>query len=230
MRRYKYSKTYTWSRSLAYLTGVIAADGCLINNGRHLNITSTDTQIIETAQNILGMNVKVGIKLNRWNKTAYSLQFSNVALYDFLLHAGLTPAKSKTMRNLAIPENYYADFLRGYFDGDGTIHGYWDKRWKNSYMYYSSYASASYEFLKWLQTMNSLYALTSPGKIKPGARVLNLTYAKKDSKKLFYFMYYNQNLPMLSRKYEKFIAFLETDPYGNKEPHARVLELVDRPR
>ncbi len=157
------------------------------------------------------------------------MQFSNVAFYDFLSACGLTPAKSKTIGPLLIPDLYYPDFLRGYFDGDGTVYGYRDKRWRNSLVYYAGYTSASLPFMQWLQATNSRLALTTPGVIKPGIRALALTYAKADSKKLFQYMYYRDDLPLLTRKYQKFVAFLEADPYASKEL-ARVLELVDRPR
>ncbi len=231
MRRHAYKKTYVWNPEIAYLAGLVASDGCLVNNNRHINITSKDREIIDTCQKILNMNVKVGIKIGGYSgSSSFNLQFSNVSLYDFFLRCGLTPAKSKTIGPLLIPEQYYADFLRGYFDGDGTIYGYWDRRWRSSLMYYTQYVSASPAFLHWLQKMNGRLAHTSPGAIKPNARADTLSYAKADSRKLFSFMYYKPNLPTLSRKYHKFVDFLRADPYADKELRARVLESVDRPR
>lgn len=217
MRRYKYTKFYSWSPDIAYITGLMASDGCLVNDARHLNITSKDIEIIDTVQRILNMDVKVSKKLGGFGTSAYNLQFSNVALYDFLVMSGLTPAKSLTIGPLKIPDLYYPDFLRGYFDGDGTVYGFWDKRWRSSLMYYVGYISASKIFLEWLQTNNLKLANTSAGVIKLGTRAFALTYAKADSQKLYKYMYYKSNLPMLTRKHEKFIAFLEADPYAGKE-------------
>lgn len=216
MRRQKYKKIYAWNPELAYLVGLFASDGCLINNGRHLNITSKDIEIIDHVQNILSMNVKVATKSGQFHTFAYHLQFSNVAFYDFLLAACLTPAKSKTIGALKIPHYYYGDFLRGYIDGDGTVYGFWDKRWKNSFMYYCEFISASPVFLKWLQQMNSNLFGTGDGNIRSGARANILGYAKKDSRKLFSYMYYSVNLPKLSRKHLKFVDFINIDPYANK--------------
>ncbi|MFI4963712.1 MAG: LAGLIDADG family homing endonuclease [Legionellales bacterium] len=228
-RRYTFKKQYVWDTNLAYIVGLISSDGCLINNGRHLNVTSKDDEIIQNVQRILNMCVKVPIKISSHGGSAYHLQFSNVALYDFLLTIGLTPAKSKTIGPLTIPNEYYADFLRGYFDGDGSVYGYWDKRWSNSLMYYVGFTSSSQKLLLWLQLMNTELVGTSSGSIKPsvGASVLN--YAKADSQKIFSFIYYTPNLPKLTRKYMRFVAFLQTDPYAGKELRARVLESVDRP-
>lgn len=218
MRRYKKKRNYAWGADIAYFVGLIASDGCLVNDDRHINITSKDREIIDSCQKILNMNVRVGTKIGGYSGTSsFNLQFSNVALYDFLLECGLTPAKSKTMRALRVPIRYYSDFLRGYFDGGGTIYGFWDKRWRSSLMYYTQYISASPAFLKWLQKMNYRLADTSPGAIRPGPRAETLSYAKADSRKLFAFMYYKPNLPMLSRKHRKFIDFLRADPYAGKE-------------
>jgi hypothetical protein len=223
MKRHPYRKFYHWDPDIAYLVGLIAADGCLVNNGRHINVTSKDYEIIATTQAILHMDVKVSIKMGGYGTQAYNLQFSNVAFYDFLVSAGLTPAKSKTIGKLLVPPELYADFLRGHFDGDGTVYGFWDKRWRSSLMYYTAYISASPVFLQWLQFMNLCLAHTTKGTIKPHTRALSLSYAKADSQKLFSFMYYQNGLPMLTRKYTKFIAFLQADPYASKELLADVL-------
>jgi len=223
MSRYKYKKSYSWSADLAYIVGLFASDGCLINNGRHLNITSKDWELIQTVMTILNKKVKVSVKKSNYGGSAFNLQFSDVALYDFLLKTGLTPAKSKTIRKLLIPPEMYRDFLRGYFDGDGTFYGYWDKRWPNSLMYYCALISASPIFLEWIQESNSILALVTKGKLKPGVRSHVLIYAKTDSRKLFNFMYYDTRIPKLSRKYNKFSNFLESDPYGTITPNARVL-------
>ncbi len=217
MRRNKYKKQYSWNPDIAYLTGLVAADGCLVNDGRHINITSKDEEIIRLAQNILDMDAKVAVKVGGYGSTALNLQFSNVAFYDFLVRCGLTPAKSKTIGPLLLPKVYYRDFLRGYFDGDGTVYGYWDKRWPNSLMYYTGYVSASPRFLEWLRAMNSNLTHATAGVVKPNIRAFTLTYAKADSRKLFKYMYYNDSLPMLTRKYQKFFAFLGADPYAYKE-------------
>ncbi len=213
MARYTYKKIYSWTPDIAYLVGLIASDGCLINNGRHLNITSKDKEIIDNVQEILKMDVKVPFKGGMFAGLAYHLQFSNVAFYDFLLSIGLTPAKSKTMGALKVPNAMYADFLRGYFDGDGSVHGYWDVRWKNSLMFYSDFNSASLEFLYWLQDMNMQLIGVSQGSINTSARVSTLQYAKADSRKVFQFMYYSPRLPVLTRKKNKYMNFFTQDPY-----------------
>lgn len=214
MRRYQKTKHYVWNAELAYLAGLIASDGCIANDGRHIVITSKDVEILVIAMNILGIRPKLKQKIGGFGTVSYDLQFSNVALYDFLYTAGLHPAKSKTISEVTVPNSYYADFLRGEFDGDGSVFGFWDKRWKSSFMYYVSFTSASDPFLSWLQRSNAELAFTTKGSIHVGTRANNLTYAKSDSLKLFNFMYYASHIPYLTRKRVKFVDFINTTPYN----------------
>jgi hypothetical protein len=47
---------------------------------------------------------------------AFRVQISDVDFYNFLISIGVTPAKSKTIREVKIPRDYFLDFLRGSFD------------------------------------------------------------------------------------------------------------------
>ena len=89
-------------------------------------------------------------------------------------------------------------------------------------MYYTGFCSASLAFLEWLHKQNVGQFSVTSGYIKQSNRALVLNYAKKDSRILFDSMYYNNNLPKLNRKYEKFVDFLEQDPYYNMKSIARV--------
>ena len=215
MRRYIQTTNYTWSSDIAYLVGLITADGCLYRNGRHINLTSKDLELLVYLNNILGKSYKISQKMGGFNTVAYQINFSNTAFYDFLLQAGLTPAKSLSLLALNIPNEYYADFVRGYFDGDGTIYGYQDHRWKSSYMFYTSFASGSKIFLRWLQYTNNQLLEIKPGKLSYSTRAYKLTYAKTSSKKLFESLYY-PNCICLRRKYCRWIDFLSQEGYSNR--------------
>ena len=217
MARYTYKKQYTWSADIAYIVGLIASDGCLIGDGRHINITSKDIEIINHFRSILNISSRHFVKQGNLGGTAYHLQFSNVAFYDFLLITGLTPAKSLTMRKLKVPDLYFKDFMRGYFDGDGTIYGYKDSRWPNSHMFYTEFISGSLEFLSWIKDSSQRLMITTNGTMKRGPRAFVLSYAKADSRGLFKAFYSDLNAPKLTRKYDKFVAFLQRDPYAVKE-------------
>ncbi|MDI6602577.1 MAG: LAGLIDADG family homing endonuclease [Patescibacteria group bacterium] len=54
MRRNQKNKDYKakWSSELAYLVGLITTDGSLSVDGRHLNITSNNIQLLEAVKNV----------------------------------------------------------------------------------------------------------------------------------------------------------------------------------
>jgi len=212
MRRYASKRSYVWSANIAYSVGLIASDGCLQKDGRHIDLTSTDTEQLTNFSLALGRDFYIGEKSSGGGRTAYRIQFGDVAYYDFLLQVGLTPAKSKTIGALDIPDAYYADFLRGLFDGDGSVHGYMDPRWRSSFMFYVSFASASLCFIDFLRMSNSrLVGNLGQGSVRNSTRSLSLAYAKAESHRLFSYMYYDTNCISLKRKRDKLSAFVQKD-------------------
>lgn len=212
-----------WSADLAYVIGLITTDGSLSKDGRHMNLTSKDIDQLKTFSKILALENKIEMKIGGYAKTiCYQVQFGNVKLYKFLLEIGLTPNKSKTLGALKIPPEYFADFLRGHLDGDGSTHSYWDKRWKSSFMLYTTFMSASKEHVEWLKfQIRNIYQVN--GRITKQSSCYLLRFAKKDSLKLIEIMYYNANLPYLNRK--KFKIDLALSIINT---HAGVLKSVDR--
>ncbi len=196
----------TWSADLAYVVGLLATDGNLSKDGRHIIFVSKDLQLIKTFQNCIGCKSKISRKISGYSakRKYYYIQFSNVALYKFLLSIGLTPAKSKTLGKIKIPKRFFADFVRGLFDGDGSFYSYLDKRWKSSFMFYLSFCSASLKHLTWLKSKLKV-TLNISGYIDQQLhnRVYQLKYAKRESKILIKFIYYKKNINCLERKYKK---------------------------
>lgn len=195
----------TWSSDLAYAVGLITADGSLSKDGRHINFTSKDLQLIKTFQKCLSLyDIKIGQKKSGYTdkKQYYQIQFGDVLFYNWLQDIGLSVNKSLTITSLTIPDRYFFDFVRGEWDGDGTIYCSKDMRWKNSYIVSIGFASGSEKFLIWLQRdINMMIGTT--GHIHRGKRAIQLRYARKDSRKLFDAMFYKKDLPHLNRKFTK---------------------------
>ncbi|MFA6340850.1 MAG: hypothetical protein WCX27_01225, partial [Candidatus Paceibacterota bacterium] len=143
-----------WSSDFAYAIGLIATDGNLSPDGRHLCFTSKDIEQINNYQKALCIKCHIGRKSNglQKEKKYYVIQFSDVNFYNFLLSIGITPAKSKTLGKIYVPSKYFFDFLRGCLDGDGTFYSYWDPRWRSSHMFYIEFVSASKKHVNWLRS------------------------------------------------------------------------------
>ena len=147
-------------------------------------------------------HIKIGKKRSGQGHWAFRIQFKRVLFHKWLLSIGLSPNKSNTIGELEIPKDLFFDFLRGEWDGDGTISCSEDKRWVNSHAVSIGFASGSDIFLIWLQTEINV-RLKTAGYIHRGKKVSQLRYAKKDTKKIFDAMFYSNNLPHLPRKFAK---------------------------
>ena len=193
-----------WSPKFAYAIGLLATDGNLSNDGRHLDFTSKDREQLQNCMRCLGINNKIGIKISGLGKRSLRIQFGDVIFYKFLNSIGITAHKSKTLGAIDIPKRYFFDFLRGHFDGDGTFYSYFDPRWKSSFMFYTVFISASKKHVLWLQAQNFNF-LHIRGHITKHAlsSCYNLKYAKSESLKLLPKLYYDSNVVCLSRKRRK---------------------------
>ena len=114
---------------------------------------------------------------------------------------GLTPAKSKTIGSLNIPDEYFADFLRGCIDGDGNISIASHPESKHIQLRTRLF-SASPLFLNWIKNKIFNQLKIKGGWIEMKSDVYVLAYAKADSIKLLNFMYYPKVENYLKRKYE----------------------------
>ena len=189
-----------WTFSLAYVVGLIATDGNLSKDGRHLEFTSKDIEQLETFKRCLGLKNRIAWKTSGYSSKRYPhIQFGNVKLYRWLVRVGVTPKKSKTLGALEIPDEFFFDFLRGSLDGDGCIRTYMDAVFPNSRRLYSTFYSGSRPHLEWIR-QTVLRLLGVAGRICPGMRVWRLTYAKKTSRIVLKAIYYQKGVPCLERK------------------------------
>jgi hypothetical protein len=200
-----------WSPDFAYTIGLIASDGCLSSNGRHISFVSKEKEQIDNFLKGLRINVKIGTTYSGWKgMKAYRVQFGDVLFYEFLNSIGLTKAKSKTMGALYIPDEFFFDFLRGLFDGDGCTYSYWDPRWRSSFMMYISFASASLAFILWLQNeIKEKIDVTGHISAQKDKPFFQLRYAKKDCQAVIKCMYKTTSKLFLTRKYLKILASLD---------------------
>lgn len=193
--------TREWSAELAYAVGLFVADGNISPDGRHIAFVSKDAEQIENFMKALSIKVTVGITKSGYTEsTAFRVQFSDVLFYGFLVSIGLMPNKSKQIGRVTIPNNYFWHYVRGAFDGDGSVHSYFDPRYKSSFMFYTIFSSASEAYVLWLQ--GEIFSrLNIRGHITGGVgKTFQLKYAKNDSIKVLKQMYSDPHVLCLSRK------------------------------
>lgn len=191
-----------WSGNFAYALGLLATDGYVSKDGRHIDLTSNDRDQLENFMRCLGINVVIGSKTNGRGRSSYRVQLSDVIFREFIISIGIVPAKSLIMGKLTIPDEYFFDFLRGCFDGDGCTYSYWDPRWRSSYMFYISFASSSPIFIHWLkQTISRLGTISGHiTRLYKRHVQYQLRYSKHEAVKLVEKMYTGEHISLARKK------------------------------
>lgn len=200
-----------WSSNFAYAIGLITTDGNLSKDGRHMNLTSKDLVMITNFKFCLGLNNMIGRKARGGSsdKKYYVIQFGDVLFYQFLQGLGLTPAKSKTLQQVLIPNKFFFDFLRGCIDGDGNINisSHPESRHKQLRV---RLFSASMPFLEWLRSQVREKLKIRGGWIEnsPSAKCARLSFGKADSIKILRSVYRPDVEVYLRRKFVIAQSFL----------------------
>lgn len=199
----------SWNSDMAYILGYFAADGTMYKNKRgscYIAFTSTDKPLIELVKK--QMNVANAIEsynnpARNW-KTRYVLQIGSKKLYERLLKLGFTANKSLSLVFPDVPDNVLGHFLRGYFDGDGSVSfAFYKRKNRNNNLqkvFDIRLRCGSKNFIESLQKKLVYTASVSNGRLYFHSRAYELVYRTKDVIKLYGFMYQADNLPCLERK------------------------------
>ena len=193
-----------WSGNFAYAIGLLVADGCLSKDGRHIDFTSKDDALVNLFQECLGISIKTSKKYSGAGNLSYHAQFSDVLFYKFLLNIGLSPAKSLTLGAVEIPDKYFIDYLRGYFDGDGSSYSYFDPKFKKSFRFYISFTSGSRTYIDWFRAeLHRKMGVKGYISHNHNNAYIQLKYAKKEAMLIVKKMYDSEAIPFLERKRQK---------------------------
>jgi intein-encoded DNA endonuclease-like protein len=128
----------------AYFLGLMFSDGnnfrsnITTNGERHdyqINITlqQEDKYILEAFMNLLAptINLKDVFPKNKNHKIKSSFRINSKVVSDQLVSLGCVPNKSLILEYPNISNDLQNHFIRGYFDGDGSI-CFWTKKWKTT--------------------------------------------------------------------------------------------------
>lgn len=191
----------------AYWLGFLYADGCVHSNNYEISINITDKEHIEkfkTAIKAFNHSItETQDKRFQNAKTLYQFSIKDKQLHQDLIKWGCIPRKSLLINKIPnIPRDYISHFLRGYFDGDGSLHYL-----KGTNNYRISFVGTK-DFLndiqKELQTNVSLQS-----NIAGKAYVLQIAGRKQVERILNYLYDNSKENNRLNRKYQKYLDCLE---------------------
>jgi len=218
-----------WSPATAYAVGLMATDGNLSGRKGHLSLISKDADQVETLRRCLHLEAPIS-QIRTTTGVHHKVQWCDRGLYDWFLGVGLTPAKSRTIGPLAVPDSVFADFFRGCIDGDGSVLVYIDRYHVpgcSNFVYerlYVSLVSASLQFLDWIRASVNRIVGTVGAIHRGGPRdrpLWTLRYAKAESIRLIGWMYYSPDVPALGRKRDRATRFLVPLGYASRRSAGR---------
>jgi hypothetical protein len=208
-----------WTPRLAYAVGLIATDGCLYGDGRHIAFISKDEDLMRT---LLSLVDRSHIRYRRFESEfggwAFRGQFSHAVMYRWLLTIGLMPRKSLVLGGIDVPEEHLMALMRGLLDGDGTVYTllhHPTRRTYGNYRYerlWTLFTSGSRRHVEWIEARLSC-ALAIRGHIEQFKRegrtnpYYRLKYGNLASKVLLPAIYDDLSVPRLERKWLKWEGY-----------------------
>jgi|GEM_PF-1642908 len=208
-----------WTPRLAYAVGLIATDGCLSGDGRHIAFISKDEDLMRTLLSLVDRShIRYRLFESELGGWAFRGQFSHAQLYRWLLTIGLMPRKSLVLGAIDVPDCDLMPLVRGLLDGDGTVYTllhrptrktYRDYRYERLWTYFTS---GSRRHVEWIQarltsalgTSGYLEEFNRKGDKNPFYR---LKYGNRDSRVLLPAIYADQCVPRLERKWRKWSGY-----------------------
>ena len=110
------------SEEKAYFLGLLAADGCVSKDRNRITLTlhEQDVKVLQRFAKLINTSVKTYPN----NATMRTVVFTSKQIKQNLIELGVTPLKAKTLCMPNIPKEFLIHFVRGYFDGDGSVNQY----------------------------------------------------------------------------------------------------------
>lgn len=235
-RKYRVNEDFfkTWNSDMAYILGFWFADGCIMDKGgskvfsitQHKNDKYLLEKILKKMNSIHPLEISA-------KGTCYSFCIGSKKIFNDIIILGGKTRKSKDVDFPDIPPQYLADFIRGYFDGDGCVY-----LRKNGNLGGANFVCGSKKFINRLNDILAfrLSLCKYDLKYNYGGRILtikermawiNNKYYKfsenyrleltvGDTRRLQDFMYNNIDCLKLERKYQKFLTACPVKKVGGR--------------
>ena len=191
-----------YTEESCYWAGFIAADGNVDSRGRiRIMLKYDDILHLEKFKSYLQSTHAIGSNTTTYNRCSF--EFTNREMCEILeLNFNIVPEKSLIMKfPHFIQHNMVRHFLRGYFDGDGSICESFSNKNSVTATLYTTFCSGSFNFINYIYTFIN-NTLKSTGHLQDfnTGKKWQIKYNTNDSVKLLTYMYSNCAV-FLDRKY-----------------------------
>jgi len=212
---YKYFNNIN-TEEKAYWLGFLYADGCIADSDGtkrlQTSLKSEDYEHLHKLKKSLKSTHPIHFRIIKSGKMQgkkyCSLFIRTNELCNALIKLGCTPRKSLTLEFPELPKNLIPHFIRGYFDGDGSVFISKEKHWRSGkiseVIHYRFVGTEN--FLKKVDENINLKGYLQ--KIK-GSKAFELAYKRDKKLKPFYDYLYSKASIFLERKKLIFDTYLQ---------------------
>ena len=196
---------------MAYILGYIATDGCVSEERvLRLGLTIKDESLLYKIKKIMEFSGPVLRRISRASGKEYESSYMNIynrEIVKDLKELGIVQNKTFVLGAFDfVPKEYELDFIRGAFDGDGSVGRQGGEKCKNNHQIRVRFFSASKVYLTYIRdvlTQNGLTDVKIYQDLKRKTNFYYIIYSTNDSIN-FYNKIYNGASIYLDRKKEKF--------------------------
>ena len=183
-----------WKPEMAYILGLFFSDGNVGSDKRQANIHlhKNDYHILEKISKIMETNRPV----KTYSDASY-LRIDSKIIVNDLINLGCVPRKSLILKFPKIKDKFLSHFVRGYFDGDGSIYFNKPNTIKISFI-------GTKIFLEELQMKLHKLLVLKRHPIRKDRTFYLFEYYGDDARKLCEWMYKNSKGLYLERKKNRF--------------------------
>lgn len=211
----------TWSHDMAYCLGFIAADGHIWKKRFFITIgiSENDVEILEYIKKCVSPDSLI----RKGSKNMIQLCIHSEQIWIDLQKLGVTHGKTFGMEiNFDIPEEYWGDYLRGFFDGDGSI---WETTFRigGKPYYYANFTCASRKFLEYIQNRLGFGKINIVRK-----KYFELKFNQRECLSLYNILYKNLSAFKLDRKYARFLKIDAKYQFWTAEEDLILCSSVDK--
>lgn len=206
---FDYDKQNTYS---AYVLGLLAADGCVAEkeNMIYIELQQQDRELLEQINILLENERPVKDYTNSNGYKNSKLYFFSKHIKDTLAFYDIIPNKTYKADDFIkhIKLEYVGDFLRGFFDGDGSIvYCNGTPRWQLDGVCLKTFQHIQTILKDYFQIETKICENSDSKSTVPKYRLY--CYSKNNCQQIFNLLYSINNCPKLHRKYNHFLELLK---------------------
>ena len=222
-KKYSYNKDFfiNQSANLAYVLGLMGADGCIAQNTNqiYIELQQQDAEILDKIVEKLKLTRPVKYYTTKTGYKNAKIYIEDKWLKNVLITRwGLCPNKTYNIDNFHFPtkldKKYWKDYIRGYFDGDGCIK---DSNQTITFQIDGSNKKILETMKNYLESILDIkmqIEIKQPKENRLTNKDLTIPLYRlycygNNARQIFNFIYSSNMELFLNRKYQKFIQYKE---------------------